>query len=75
MGRKAKKINSDSVVKLFGGKHRIVSDFEKILRTVLSIKAVEKWLERKSIPANQLFNLKAIAEKRGIEFSIDEYLK
>lgn len=75
MSRKLKNMDTDVIVKKFGGKHQIVADFEKILRTVISAKAVEKWIERKSIPAHQLLNLKTIANKRGIEFVIDEYLK
>ena len=75
MSKYRKEIDVNSIVKLFGGKHQIVSDFEKFVRAVLTTKAVEKWIERRSIPSSQLFNLKLVAEKRGIAFTIDEYLK
>lgn len=75
MSKFRKEIDVAAIVKLFGGKHQIVNDYEKLLRAVLTTKAVEKWIERKSVPASQLFNLKLIAEKRGIAFTVDEYLK
>ncbi len=75
MSRKLKNMDTDAIVKKFGGKHQIVADYEKYLREILTVKAVEKWIERKSIPAHQLLNLKTIAGKRGIDFVIDEYLK
>ena len=75
MSRKVKNMDTDAIIRKFGGKHQIVADFEKHLRTILSVKAVEKWIERKSIPGHQLLNLKTIAAKRGIEFIIDEYIK
>lgn len=70
-----KTIDSEAIVKLFGGKHQIVADYEKILRSIISVKAIEKWLERKHVSTSNLLNLKTIAEKRGIEFKIEEYIK
>lgn len=70
-----KTIDVAAVVTLFGGKHAIVNSFEKMLKIVLSTKAVEKWIERRSIPTSQLLNLKVIAEKTNIKFDIEDYIK
>ena len=70
-----KTIDVLGIVELFGGKHQIVADHEKLLRQVLTVKAVEKWLERDSISITQVLNLKTIAEKKGIEFNFEEFIK
>lgn len=70
-----KTIDVDAIIKFFGGKHQIVNDFEKILREILTVKAVEKWLERGSIPTSQILNLKTIAERRKLEFVFESYIK
>lgn len=76
MSRKnTKTFDVAAIVDLFGGKHQIVLDYEKILKSVLTVKAVEKWIERKKISSEQLLNLKSIAERRGIQFSIEAYIK
>lgn len=70
-----KSINAEAIVKLFGGKHQIVADYEKHLRSIITVKAIEKWLERGAVSAGNLLNLKTIAEKRGIEFRIEDFIK
>lgn len=70
-----KSIDVASIVELFGGKHQIVADYEKILRKILTVKAVEKWIERRSISTIQVLNLKTISERRGINFIFEEYIK
>lgn len=76
MSRKNQKtIDVEAIIKLFGGKHQIVADYEKILRIILTVKAVEKWGERESLSTTQMLNLKAIAEKRGINFIFEDYIK
>lgn len=76
MSRKNQKtIDVDSIIKLFGGKHQIVNDYEKILRVIITVKAVEKWIERKSISTTQMLNLKSIAERRNLNFVFEEYIK
>lgn len=75
MIRRSQKVDVKGVVALFGGKHQIVSDYERILRMVITVKAVEKWIERNSISLNQFFNLTKIAEKRHIRFKIEEYIQ
>lgn len=70
-----KTVDAAAIVALFSGKHQIVTDYEKILKSILTVKAVEKWLERASIPSQQILNLKTIAEKKGIEFVYDKYIK
>ena len=76
MSRKNQKtIDVDSIIKLFGGKHQIVNDYEKILRVIITVKAVEKWIERKSISTTQMLNLKSIAERRNLNFIFEEYIK
>ena len=75
MARNDKTLDASGIIDKFGGKHKIVADFEKFLRKVLTVKAVEKWEERKAIPLQQLLNLKTIAEKRGDIFLIEDYIK
>ena len=71
---KQKTIDATGIVALFGGKHQIVEDYAKILRTALTIKAVEKWGERQAIPMTQLMNLKTIAQTKGMTFNIDDFI-
>jgi hypothetical protein len=76
MIRKNKKtIDTENIINLFGGKHQIVADYEKYLRSILTVKAVEKWLERKSISTDNVLSLKTIAEKRGLDFKFEDYIK
>ena len=76
MSRKNQKtIDVAAIIALFGGKHQIVADYEKILRIILTVKAVEKWGERESLSTTQMLNLKTIAEKRGINFVFEDYIK
>lgn len=70
-----KTIDVAAIVAFFGGKHQIVTDYEKLLRIIITVKAVEKWLERKSLSTPQMLNLKVIAEKRGLNFVFEEYIK
>ena len=70
-----KSIDADAIIKLFGGKHQIVADYEKYLRQIITVKAVEKWLERNAISTSNLLNLKTIAEKRNLEFKIEAHIK
>lgn len=76
MIRKNKKsYDVKAIVALFGGKHQVVADYEKILRQIITVKAVEKWLERDNISSGNILDLKAIAEKRGVEFKIEEFIR
>lgn len=75
MIRKNQKIvDVDAIIKLFGGKHQIVADYEKYLRTIITVKAIEKWGEREAIAFKHILNLTTIAERRGMEFKIAEYV-
>jgi len=73
--RNQKTIDAEAIVKLFGGKHQIVADYEKILRVVISVKAVEKWLERSAISITNLLSLQTIAERKEIDFKLEDYIK
>lgn len=76
MSRKNQKtIDVAGIIDLFGGKHHIVADYEKYLRQIITVKAVEKWIERKSISTTQVLRLKTISEKRGIEFIFEDYIR
>lgn len=76
MSRKNQKtIDVAGIVDLFGGKHQIVADYEKYLRTIITVKAIEKWIERKSISTTQVLRLKTISEKRDISFVFEEFIK
>lgn len=76
MIRKNKKsYDVEAIVALFGGKHQIVADYEKYLRQIITVKAVEKWTERRSISSDNILDLKTIAEKRGITFNIEVHIK
>lgn len=70
-----KTIDVEGIVNLFGGKHQIVADYEKVLRKVLTIKAVEKWVERKTISTTQVLALKTISERRDINFIFEDFIK
>jgi len=69
-----KTVDVKAIVAHFGGKHQIVNDYEKLLKVVISVKAVEKWLERKEIAMKHILNLKTIAEKRNMNFVFEEYV-
>lgn len=69
-----KKIDTAKIVEFFGGKHQIVLDFEKIIGETLTIKAVEKWIERESIPTQKILNLQTIAEQRKLKFKWENYI-
>jgi hypothetical protein len=73
--RNQKTIDVAAIVKLFGGKHQIVNDYEKILRIILTVKAVEKWIERETISTTNMLYLKTIAERKNIEFNLESYIK
>lgn len=70
-----KRIDIAGIVKLFGGKHQIVSDYENLLRILITTKAVDKWIERDQINTQALLNLKTIAEKKNINFVIEDFIK
>lgn len=69
-----KKIDTKKIVEFFGGKHQIVLDYEKILNTIISVKAVEKWIERETIASKHILNLQTIAEKRKLKFQLKDYI-
>lgn len=71
---KTKELNTKKIVDLFGGKHKIVADYEAILRTVITVKAIEKWIERRAISMKQILNLKVIAKERNIEFNLEDFV-
>lgn len=76
MSRKnQKQIDVEGIVNLFGGKHQIVADYERLLRIVITVKAIEKWIERASISTTQFLRLKTIAERKGIEFTFENFIK
>lgn len=70
-----KSIDAHAIVALFGGKHQIVADYEKLLRIIITPKAVEKWIERECVSTTQVLNLKTIAEKKNIRFVFERYIK
>lgn len=73
--RKKQQLKVEEIITLFGDKHQIVADYAKHLKQTLSIKAVEKWRERRTIPFTQLMSLKEIATAKGFTFNIEDYIK
>lgn len=67
-------LDCHAVVAHFGG----IAQLCRILREhgiSLSVKAVEKWKSRGSIPASQLVILAAIAKERGMRFDIYDFIE
>lgn len=75
MIRENKSIDVPAVIKYFGGKHKIVADYETYLGVVISIKTVEKWIERKALSIKNIMNLKSIADHCNMKFKIEEFIK
>jgi hypothetical protein len=72
---KTKTIDTQAIVELFGGKHQIVADYAKILKIVISVKAVEKWIERKGIATKHILHLETIADNRNIGFNWKNFVR
>lgn len=72
---KTKTVDTKGIVELFGGKHQIVDDYAKILKVIISVKAVEKWIERRAISMVHILQLETIAEKRSISFDWKNFVR
>ena len=70
-----KELDAKGIIKFFGGKHAIVEAYNKQLKSVITIKAIEKWEERKAIALKHIVALEEIAKKNGKIFEWRDYLK
>jgi len=62
------------IIEFFGGKHAIVAAYEQEANKIISVKAVEKWLERNSLSTANILTLKSIAGKRKLKFKLEDYI-
>lgn len=67
-------INAKKLVSIFGGRtalHKLLSKHG----VLISIKTIEKWMERKSIPLAKFMTLSSISQKEnGISLDINDFL-
>lgn len=69
------KIEVKKLVDFFGGKDQIVNDYSKILKLTITLKAVEKWIERDSLPSNHIVNFTILAQKKQLSFDLSNFFK
>ena len=68
-------VNVKEVVKFFGGKEQIVADYSKLLKKDITVKAVEKWIERNSLPGQHHTNLISLASKKKLSFNLADFFE
>lgn len=62
------------LVRYFGGKYQIVADYDQYLGHKISLKAVEKWLERGSISLQNILCLVELARHKRISFDLKDFI-
>jgi len=67
-------IDAKTIVKRFGGRMELYRRLSAIGHPI-SVKTIEKWMERDSIPTKRLIVLMRLANKEGRNLNLHEYIK
>jgi hypothetical protein len=64
-----------AIIKRFGGRTELWRRLNITMRHSISVKTIEKWTERTSIPSSQLLILMELAKREGKPLIISEYVR
>jgi len=64
-----------AIIKRFGGRTELWRRLNTTMRHSISVKTIEKWTERTSIPSSQLLILMELAKREGKPLIISEYVR
>jgi hypothetical protein len=64
-----------AIIKRFGGRTELWRRLNTTMRHSISVKTIEKWTERTSIPSSQLLILMELAKREGKPLVISEYVR
>lgn len=64
-----------AIIKRFGGRTELWRRLNTNMRHSISVKTIEKWTERTSIPSSQLLILMELAKREGKPLVISEYVR
>ena len=67
-------IDAKTIVKRFGGRMELYRRLTAMGHEI-SIKTIEKWMERDSIPTQRLIVLMKLAKQEGRNLNLQEYIK
>lgn len=67
-------IDAKTIVKRFGGRMELYRRLSAIGHPI-SVKTIEKWMERDSIPTKRLIVLMRLANKEGRNLNLQDYIK
>lgn len=62
------------LVKAFGGRTGIIEKLKRGADVIIKINAVDKWIERGSIPGHALIDCERAATKLQLGFSITDFI-
>lgn len=68
------KLDAKRIVHRFGGRSELWRRMAKHGHHV-SVKTIEKWMERDSIPTQRLIALMDLAKKEGKPLNVEDYIK
>ena len=66
-------IDAKGLVQAYGGSRGVVQKITKAGLQPPAIKTIEKWIERKSIPSNQLVLLEHTSRRLGLPVTVTTY--
>ena len=64
-----------AIIKRFGGRTELWRRLNGVMRHSISVKTIEKWTERNSIPSSRLIIMMELAKKEGQPLIISEYVR
>lgn len=61
------------IIDVFGGRLAIRDGLDEHKIRPITLKGIDKWVERQTIPVQRLIELKELANKKGLSLSIDKF--